>query len=134
MDYDDQLERALSRTPDSVGGGSRFEVPEPDVRTEGNVTVYENFEATYDRLNREPRQLLKFLQSELGTSAGIDEKGRARLTGEFKTGRVADALSAYVEGYVTCSECGSPDTHIVTEQGTDVLKCDACGALSALPG
>jgi translation initiation factor 2 subunit 2 len=133
MDYDEQLDRALSETPEEVGRESRFEVPEPVVRPEGNVTVYENFEETYDRLNREPREVLKFLQSELGTSASIDEKGRARLTGEFKQSRVAAALSAYVDGFVTCPECSSPDTHIVTEQGTEVLKCDACGALSPLP-
>ncbi|MFB6160624.1 MAG: translation initiation factor IF-2 subunit beta [Haloferacaceae archaeon] len=133
MDYEDQLDRALEQTPDISEGGDRFEVPTPEVRTEGNVTVYENFQATVDRLDRDPDHVVKFLQTELGTSAQIDEKGRARFTGDFKQSRVADAIDAYVDDFVRCPECGLPDTRLVTEQGTRVLKCDACGALSSVP-
>jgi translation initiation factor 2 subunit 2 len=133
MDYDDQLDRALDESPDIAETGSRFEVPDPTVRTEGSATVYENFEATLDRLNRDRNHLLKFLQTELGTSAQIDARGRARFTGDFKQRRVADALEEYVDSFVLCSECGSPDTRLVTENGAEVLKCDACGALSSLP-
>jgi translation initiation factor 2 subunit 2 len=133
MDYEDQLDRALEDTPDIEDGADRFTVPDPDVRPEGNVTVYENFQETVDKLDRDPQHVLKFIQSELGTSARIDESGRARLTGDFKQRRVADALDAYVEAFVRCSECGLPDTRIVEEKGATVLKCDACGALSSVP-
>ena len=133
MEYDEQLDRALEQSPDIAESGSRFEVPDPEVRPEGNVTVWENFEAVYDRLARDPEHLVRFMQSELGTSAQIDDRGRARFTGDFKQRRVADALDAYVEAFVTCSECESPDTRLIEEQGTTVLKCDACGALSSVP-
>lgn len=133
MGYEDNLDRALEATPDIDDAGSRFEVPDPEVRSEGNVTVYENFQSTADRLGRADSHLLRFLQSELGTSAQLDDRGRARLTGTFKQRRVADALDAYVDGFVRCSECGLPDTRLVEEQGTTVLKCDACGALSSIP-
>jgi translation initiation factor 2 subunit 2 len=133
MDYDEQLDRALSETPDIEGNESRFEVPDPTVRQEGNVTVYENFQETLDRLDRDENHVLKFLQSELGTSAQIDESGRARFTGDFRRDRVAEALAEYVEDFVTCSECGLPDTKLVREKGTRVLKCEACGALSTVP-
>ncbi|WP_380675913.1 translation initiation factor IF-2 subunit beta [Salinigranum sp. GCM10025319] len=133
MDYDDALNRGLEESPDIEEVGSRYEVPDPDVRPEGNVTVYENFQATLDRLDRDENHVLKFLQSELGTAAKIDEKGRARFTGDFKQSRVRNALDAYVEGFVRCSECGLPDTRLVTENGATVLKCDACGALSSVP-
>jgi len=133
MDYEDQLDRALEQSPDITDSEGRFEVPDPDVRPEGHVTVWENFEAVYDRLARDPDHLVRFMQSELGTSAQIDDRGRARFTGDFKQRRVADALTTYVEDFVTCSECGSPDTRLVEEQGTTVLKCDACGALSSVP-
>ena len=133
MDYEKKLDRALDRTPDIAEGEGRFEVPDPDVRIEGSATVYENFQATLDRLDRDGDEVLKFLQTELGTSAQIDERGRARLTGEFKRSRIEGALSTYVDEFVLCGECGLPDTRIVTEQGARVLKCDACGALSPLP-
>jgi len=133
MDYQDSLDRALTETPEVGDAADRFQVPDPEVRPEGNVTSYENFSATLDRLNRDEDHLLKFLQSELGTSASIDDRGRARFTGNFRQSRVADALDEYVESFVTCSECGSPDTRLVEERGATVLKCDACGALSAVP-
>ncbi|MXR20536.1 translation initiation factor IF-2 subunit beta [Halobacterium bonnevillei] len=132
MDYEEQLDRAMEQKPDIAGSESRFEVPEPNVREEGNVTVYENFQETLDRLGREEDHVLKFLQNELGTSAQIDESGRARLTGEFRQRRVEAVLDEYVDTYVTCPECGLPDTNIETENDRERLHCEACGARSAV--
>jgi translation initiation factor 2 subunit 2 len=133
MGYDDHLDRALSATPDVAAGGGRFEVPDPEIRQEGNETVYENFAATHDRLGREPGHLLGYLQSELGTSASVDARGRARFTGRFGAPRIGEATAEYVEAFVRCDECGSPDTRLVEEGGATTLKCDACGALSSVP-
>jgi len=134
MDYEDQLDRAMEHTPDIEGSTDRFDVPDPEVRQEGNVTVYENFQSTTTRLGREDDHVMKFLQSELGTSGHIDESGRARLTGEFDDRRVQEALDEYVEEFVICSECGLPDTKFEREQGALLLRCEACGALSPTSG
>ncbi len=131
MDYEDQLDRALEETPEIEADSTRFEVPDPDVRQEGNVTVYENFQATVDRLDRDPDHVLRVLQNELGTAAHIDESGRARLTGEFDARRVKDAIETYTDRFVICSECGLPDTRLEEQQGTLVVRCDACGAMSS---
>jgi len=133
MDYDDMLDRAASETSEVTGTDDRLSVPEPEVRQEGSVTVVENFQALCDRLDREPSHLLQFLQREVGTSGHIDESGRARVTGSFDAARVGDAVEAYVEGFVRCSECGLPDTRLETETGVTVLRCEACGARSATP-
>lgn len=131
MDYDDQLDRAIDQTPDVQSGESRFEVPEPTLRKDGNFTIVENFQDVVDRLDRDEEHVLKHLQSELGTAAQLDENGRARLTGEFRESRIGDALSAYADAFVLCPECGLPDTQFVTEGGTRMLRCEACGALSS---
>ncbi|QDX41577.1 translation initiation factor IF-2 subunit beta [Salarchaeum sp. JOR-1] len=128
MDYEDQLDRAMSEKPDVAGSESRFDVPEPTVRKEGNVTVYENFQDTIDRLGRDQEHVLKFIQDELATSAQIDESGRARFTGEFGADRVEAVLDDYVDTYVRCPECGLPDTNLETQNGTERLHCEACGA------
>ncbi|WP_276301637.1 translation initiation factor IF-2 subunit beta [Halorussus lipolyticus] len=128
--YDDHLERAMDEAPEIQGNGDRFDVPEADVRQEGNVTVYENFQDTLDRLGRDEDHVLKFLQDELGTSAHIDESGRARLTGEFGQRRIEDAIEEYTDEYVLCPECGLPDTRLEREQGAVLLRCEACGARS----
>lgn len=130
MEYDDMLDQAIEETPDIEGTGERFELPEPTVRQEGNATVFENFQSICTRLSRDEEHVVKFLQNELGTSGSIDEKGRARLTGEFGQSRIADAIDAYAETFVLCPECGLPDTQLQRKQGAILLKCEACGAQS----
>ena len=134
MDYDEMLDRGLEEAPDIEGGSGRFEVPSPDVRQEGNVSVVENFQAICDDLDREPDHLMQFIQNELGTSGHIDESGRARLTGEFRADRIESAVEAYTERYVICPECGLPDTRLEREQGAVLLRCEACGARSPAAG
>lgn len=134
MDYDDRLDRALEETPDIENEGGRFDLPDPTVRQEGNVSVYENFQETVDRLDRDDDHVMQFLQNELGTSGHIDESGRARLTGSFAERRIDAALEAYAEAYVLCPECGLPDTNLKREQGALLLQCDACGARSSAGG
>jgi len=128
------LDRALDETPDIEGSSDRFELPDPQVRQEGNVSVYENFQSTVDTLGREDEHVMKFLQNELGTSGHIDESGRARLTGEFGERRIHEALEAYTDEFVLCSECGLPDTHFERDQGALLLRCEACGARSPTSG
>lgn len=131
MGYDDHLDRAMDETPETEGSSSRFSIPDVDVRTEGNVTVYENFRETVDRLGRESDHVMKYLQTELGTSASIDERSRLRLTGSFRQDRIRNAVEAYADAYVLCPECGLPDTKLTTEDGAEMLRCEACGARSA---
>lgn len=128
------LDRGIEETPDIVGDSDRFEVPDAEVRQEGNVTVFENFQAVRRKLGRDENHVMKFLQDELGTSGHIDESGRARLTGEFSATRIADAIDEYTDEFVRCSECGLPDTQLTREQGALILTCDACGARSATRG
>jgi len=131
MDYDDMLDRGLEETPDIQGSSERFEVTDPDVRQEGNVSVFENFQQVRQDLGREEDHVMKFLQDELGTSGHIDESGRARLTGEFSDRRIDEAIDEYTDEFVLCSECGLPDTKLEKEQGAIILRCEACGARSA---
>lgn len=128
MGYEEELDRALETVPGREETIVRFSLPDPIVRQEGNVTVYENFQRTLDALGREDDGVMKYLQKELGTSASIDERGRLRLTGSFRARRVHEAMDAYVDTYVRCPECELPDTRLETRNGETALRCDACGA------
>ncbi len=126
-DYLADLDRALRQIPEIKGSGERFIVPEPRMLTEGKTIVLENFAAIADKLNREPEHLFKFLLRELGT-AGKLGGGRAIFHGKFTSSFIADLIDAYVKEYVTCSECGRPDTHLIKSDRILTLRCDACGA------
>lgn len=126
MSYDEHLDRAISES-DASGSAKRFSLPDPELRADGNFTLFENFQETTERLDREDDDVMQYLQSELGTAASIDESGRLRLTGSFKTRRVAEAVDEYAEAYVLCPECDLPDTKLVEEDGTTYRQCEACG-------
>lgn len=125
--YIKNLDRALSMIPKVQGTGERFVVPEIRLLTEGKTTVFENFSTISDKLNREPGHLLKFLLRELGTAGKMDGT-RAIFNGRFSPGVVSTLIDAYIHEYVTCSECGRPDTHLIKEDRILKLRCDACGA------
>ena len=133
MDYDDILDRAMEESPDETDNQSRFSPPEPELRVEGSFTYYDNFESTADYLNRDTDHLLRFFQQELATNASQSEGGRVEFTGTFHVERLEETLNEYLESYVTCNECESPDTHFEGTDGTTVIACEACGARSPMP-
>ncbi len=126
-DYLANLDRALKQVPEIKGSGERFVVPEPKLLTEGKTTVLENFAGIVDKLNREPEHIFKFLLRELGTAGKMDGS-RAIFMRRLTFDVVTELINAYVKEYVTCSECGRPDTHLIKSERILTLRCDACGA------
>jgi translation initiation factor 2 subunit 2 len=127
MDYETRLDRALAETPDFAGSESRLDVPEAVAQRDGAFTRLTNVDDIADALNRPTDHLYRSIQRELGTNAQMGE-GVARFNGNFSADEFDAAVAAYVSEYVECSECGLPDTRLVTEDGTPMLRCEACGA------
>lgn len=121
------LDRALSKLQNVKGSGERFVVQEPKILSEGKTTVFENYIAIVEKLNRDPDHLFKFLLKEMGTAGKLDGS-RAIFQGKFNTGAISGLIDTYIREYVTCSECGRPDTHLIREERVLILRCDACGA------
>jgi translation initiation factor 2 subunit 2 len=127
MDYEATLDRAMEELPDFQGSDERLDVPDAQAQKDGAFTRLTNLSALGDAINREPEHIHSSIQQELGT-AGQYEDGRARYNGDFSGDDFDAAIDAYIAEYVTCSECGLPDTKLVTENRTQMLRCEACGA------
>ena len=127
MGYEDQLDRALDAVPDLATDEDRLSVPDPSVQRDGAFTRLVNLPTIADALSRDAEHLHRAIQRELGTN-GQWTGSQARYNGTFTEGDFAAALESYVEEYVTCSECGRPDTRLVTEDRNQMLRCTACGA------
>lgn len=125
-DYSSLLKRARAKVPEKVGTGERFVMPVMDVLQEGKQTVVRNMADVLDRLNRKADHMVPILLRELGT-AGSYEDGRLVLQAKMSEDQLNARLVKYVETYVICGECGRPDTHLVKEERTTIVKCDACG-------
>jgi translation initiation factor 2 subunit 2 len=128
MDYTVALDRAFDALPDQPReAGSRLSIPDPVGETDGAFTRLTNLDAIATALSRDPEHVHRAIQRELGTAGQFDD-GRARYNGSFTVADFQAAVDEYVDEYVTCSECGLPDTKLVRENGVDMLRCEACGA------
>ncbi|MFB6307939.1 MAG: translation initiation factor IF-2 subunit beta [Haloarculaceae archaeon] len=128
MNYDQALQRAYDALPDETGGDQqRLSIPDPEGETDGAFTRLTNVRAIADALSREPRHVHRAIQRDLGTNGQFDGE-QARYNGSFGTADFEAAIDAYVAEFVTCSECGLPDTVLRNEDGVEMLRCQACGA------
>lgn len=127
MDYESSLDRAMENVPDIATSDERLDLPDPAAQRDGAFTRLTNLGEIADELSREPDHIHRFIQRDLGTSGKLAD-GRGRYSGNFDADAFGAAVDRYVEEYVTCSECGLPDTRLVRENRTPMLRCDACGA------
>ena len=127
MDYESSLDRAMDEVPDIGGDEERLQIPDAETQKDGAFTRFKNLGEIADVLSREAEHLHRFVQREMGTS-GKFEEGRGRYNGTFSQQDFNAAVDAYVDEYVLCTECGLPDTRLVREDRTPMLRCDACGA------
>ena len=127
MNYADSLDRALDALPERNEEQSRLSIPDPEGETDGAFTRLTNIGEIADALGRDVEHVHRNVQRELGTNGQLDDD-RARYNGSFSVADFEAAIDEYVAEYVTCTECGLPDTRLVTEDGVDMLRCEACGA------
>ncbi|MHB8584213.1 MAG: translation initiation factor IF-2 subunit beta [Thermoplasmatota archaeon] len=131
-DYSSLLKRARANVK-VVGTLDRFVLPEPEIVYEGRTTIVKNFGAMLDKVNRSSDHAVPTLLREFST-AGAYDGGRLVLQGKVPEATIRERFSKYVDTYVTCGECGRPDTHLVREERALIVKCDACGGHRPVKG
>ncbi len=125
--YQALLERAHTKLPPVRTGGERFQVPDPDVMSDGKNTLIRNFQEITGVLRREPDHVIQFLAKELGCP-GVLDLPRGVLKSRLTKDQIAQRIREYTAKYVICSECKRPDTHLKKEGRLTLLICEACGA------
>jgi translation initiation factor 2 subunit 2 len=125
--YQALLERAREKLPPVRTGGERFQVPEPDVMSDGKNTVIRNFQEITGVLRREPAHVIGYLAKEVGCP-GVLDLPRGVLKSRLTKDQISQRIREYTQKYVICSECKRPDTHLQKEGRLTLLVCEACGA------
>jgi translation initiation factor 2 subunit 2 len=130
-EYEKMLELAEQKVPEDAGEQKRFEVPEPEIDKERGKTIVSNIQSIASSLNRTEEHLSDFLGDDMGTSVSLEDN-KLEISGEFRKKNVAGRVDNYISEYVTCRECGSPDTERVKKKEVEILRCQACGARNVL--
>jgi len=131
FDYKKLLKKVQEDTATMQVADDRFKLPQAEIFFEGNTTVIKNFDKISDAINRDPDLILKFLLGGLGT-AGEMESGRVVFQGKIPPKQIQNKLKDYIDSFVICSECTRPDTHLVKQGRTMLVRCDACGAFRSV--
>lgn len=119
------LEDAFKKVK-AVEGGDRFEILKATGHREGSRTVVTNFLQIVSGLRRPAEHLLKFLAKELASPGEINGE-RLIFLGKIPSKSINEKIEKYANEFVVCKKCGKPDTEIIDESGTKIMKCMACG-------
>jgi translation initiation factor 2 subunit 2 len=121
------------RSKNSAETDSRFELPAVDVMWEGQRTYLRNFSDFPKILRRDSAKLLQYLSKEFAVPAErIGDS--AMFIGRRDPDDFTRLLKIYVNDYIMCPTCKSPDTRTEKEKRISFLICEACGAKSTIKG
>jgi translation initiation factor 2 subunit 2 len=121
------------RSKNSAETDSRFELPPVDVMWEGQRTYLRNFSDFPKILRRDSAKLLQYLSKEFAVPAErIGDS--AMFIGRRDPDDFTRLLKIYVNEYIMCPTCKSPDTRTEKEKRISFLICEACGAKSTIKG
>ena len=131
-DYEKLLKRIEKNLlQNSKATDSRFELPPVDVMWEGQKTYLRNFVEYPKITRRDPTKLLQYLSKEFAVPA--ERVGdTAMFIGKRDPDDFTRLLKIYVNDYIRCLTCQSPDTRIEKEKRIHFLICEACGAKSTI--
>ena len=133
QNYEALLVKAYHSIPQKALSHERFEIPRVDSFIQGSKTMVKGFPILIKDMRRDKKHFLKWLTKE--TAAPISEN-QSQLTINGKIGAIQlnKLIEAYFTQFVLCPECKKPDTQVITEGGTKLLKCEACGAIKPVAG
>ena len=121
------------RSKNSAETDSRFELPPVDVMWEGQRTYLRNFSDFPKIMRRDPAKLLQYLSKEFAVPAErIGDS--AMFVGRRDPDDFTRLLKIYVNEYIMCPTCKSPDTRTEKDKRISFLICEACGAKSTIKG
>ena len=133
--YEELLDRVFStlraHNPELTGERRRTTLKPPQVAREGTKkTVFTNFMDLARSMNRNPEHLQAYLLAELGTSGSLDGQQRLIMKGRFQPKSFETCLRRYMNDYVLCNSCKSPDTLLDRDSSSRImfLRCQQCGA------
>nr|AFK44754.1 unknown [Medicago truncatula] len=131
--YEELLGRVFNilreHNPDLAGDRRRTVMRPPQVLREGTKkTVFVNFMDLCKSMHRPPDHVMAFLLAELGTSGSLDGQQRLVVKGRFAPKNFEGILRRYINEYVICIGCKSPDTLLSKENRLFFFRCEKCGS------
>ncbi|MCL7049363.1 hypothetical protein MKW94_027453 [Papaver nudicaule] len=126
-EYQELLGRLSNMLIDNNAGGERriTVLRTPQVLREGTKkTVL----VICKLMHREPEHVMSFYLAEMGTSGSLNGQQRLVVKGRFAPRNFELIQRSYVNEYIRCQGCRSPDTVLFKENRLFFVRCEECGS------
>ncbi|GMH10038.1 hypothetical protein Nepgr_011879 [Nepenthes gracilis] len=131
-EYGELLHRFFSilhvNNPELAGERQLTVLRLPQVLREGTRTIFANFMDLCKTMHRQPKDVMAFMLSKLRTNGSLDGQLRLVFKQRFAPTDLEEILGRYIDEYVVCNVCRSPDTTLSKENLHFVLSCEQCGS------
>ncbi|KAK9723748.1 hypothetical protein RND81_05G022800 [Saponaria officinalis] len=133
--YRELLRRLLSSmhkdSPEPAGDRQRTVIRPPQVLSDAIAqTVFVNF---MDLCKTPLEHVKAYMLKEMNTVGSLDGEDRLVVKGRFAPSNFDDLLQRYIDEYVLCNCCRSPDTILAKESRFPLLQCEMCGEERSVP-
>eukprot|EP01117_Protostelium_nocturnum_P003401 TRINITY_DN1440_c0_g1_i1.p1 TRINITY_DN1440_c0_g1~~TRINITY_DN1440_c0_g1_i1.p1 ORF type:complete len:251 (-),score=89.37 TRINITY_DN1440_c0_g1_i1:101-853(-) len=106
-----------------------FKMKPPQVYKVGTTrTAWGNFPAICKTMNRDPIHVQQFTLAEVGSTGSIDGTGGLVIRGRFLPKHIENILRRYIQEYVKCGTCKSPETTLKKESRLTFMVCSKCNS------
>ncbi|CAA7051154.1 unnamed protein product [Microthlaspi erraticum] len=96
------------------------------------ITVCSNFAQLCTTMHREPDHVMGFLLGQMETKGLLDKQQRLEMKGIVSCQDFQALFRRYIDAFVICSCCKSPDTALTEENGLFTLTCEMCGLAASI--
>ena len=107
-----------------------FKLIEPKCARTKTKSMWLNFSAQSEALDREQHHILHYFMSELGCEGNIGSEKEMILVGAYQAKNFSKLIRKYIEDYVRCKDCKGAQTSLEKEEKTRLqyLRCKKCKA------
>jgi translation initiation factor 2 subunit 2 len=131
MDYNEMLDRAYLLIPKEALNHERFVIPSCESMIQGKKTFVKNISSLIKDMRRDENHFMKFLMKETGLP--VTKNGnQIIISGKVGAIQLNKIIENYFSQFILCSVCKKPDTKILTEGSSKIMKCEACGAVTPI--
>jgi translation initiation factor 5 len=110
----------------------RYKMEEVIIVSEGVKFAFLNIEPICHALNRDPKELVSFLQEHFGARFQL-KNGKVLISKNDLTKLVLqEAIYKFIEKNILCQACRNPETKKIIEKKKVFLVCEACAAKTNL--
>ncbi|XP_044491242.1 eukaryotic translation initiation factor 2 subunit beta-like isoform X3 [Mangifera indica] len=135
--YEELLSRMFNMLRENnlelAGDKHRTVMRPPQILLEGTKkTLFVNFMDLCKTMHRQAEDVMTFLLAEMGAIGYFDRQQQLVVKGRFPPKIFEGILHRYINEYVICNDCKSPNTILTREDCVFFLGCEQCGSVQSV--